>query len=69
VLGLYPLLVYVGLSTGTGSAGERGVGGGAELVLLLPRPDGLDEEEKERCWKEWVVEELLGKYGSAHGAS
>jgi hypothetical protein len=34
------------------------------------RPDGLDEEEKTRYWKEnvRVVEELLGKYGS-HGAS
>ena len=34
------------------------------------RPDGLDEEEKERYWKEnvRVVEGVLGKYGS-HGAS
>jgi aminoglycoside phosphotransferase (APT) family kinase protein len=34
------------------------------------RPDGLDEEEKERYWKEnvRVVEGLLGKYRS-HGAS
>jgi hypothetical protein len=34
------------------------------------RPKGLDEEEKERYWKEnvRVVEGLLGKYGS-HGAS
>lgn len=35
------------------------------------RPDGLNEEEKERYWKEntRVVEEMLGKYGSAPGAS
>jgi hypothetical protein len=35
------------------------------------RPDGLDEEEKEAYWGEnvRVVEGLLRKYGSAHGAS
>lgn len=35
------------------------------------RPNGLYEEEKERYWKEnaRVVEEMLGKYGSARGAS
>lgn len=35
------------------------------------RPDGLVEEEKEGYWNEnaRVVEEMLGKYGVARGAS
>ena len=35
------------------------------------RPDGLNEEEKERYWKEnvRVVEGMLRKYGPARGAS